>query len=282
MTASLNNVAVQQFSVDFENVYQAMSNNVPNTIMTVRGVVGDAYKTKLAGEIVLHERGAFQSAIPPSDVTYTPKTISFENYIALLPSDIFEQAEVNASERQNLARSSAWAILRRETQLIIDEMVAGFGTSIAAGGTNMTMDKMLEAKAVLDRLNVPPGDRFALIHANTLQSMLQLTEVTNSQYNTIRALMAGEVDTWLGFKWNVLGNMTEGGLPVDGDDVRSTFFYSRSALMSAYGVLEQGGNPGITVDWLPQFQSYGVIPKIRMGVKTQQGNGIVKDICDET
>lgn len=280
MTASLNNVAVQQFSVDFENVYQLMSATIPASVMSVRGVVGDAYKTKIAGQMILHPRGAFQSNIPPSDVDYTPKTIVFTNYTALYPSDIFEQAEVNASERQNLARAGAWAITRREVQVIINELENSTTTPIAAGGMNMTMDKMLEAKATLDRANVPMNERYALIHANTLQSMLQLTEVTNSQYNTIRALVAGEVDSWLGFKWQVIGDMDEGGLPLSGT-VRTVFFYAKSSLMSAYGVLDQGGNPGITIDWIPQMQSYAVIPKIRMGAKIQLENGIIPVYCDE-
>jgi len=31
--------------------------------------------------------------------------------------------------------------------------------------------------------------------------MLGLTEVTSSDYNSVKALVQGDIDTWLGFKW---------------------------------------------------------------------------------
>ncbi len=281
MAISLQNVAVEQFSIQFENEYQANKGQIPMSVMNVRGVVGDVYHAKLAGEIIMHDRGAFQSDIPPSDVTYNDIQLTFKNKTALVPSDIFEQAEVNASERQNLARSSAMSIARQEDQIVIDDgLVAGFGNTVAAVGTNLNVNKMREAQAILNRNNVPMNDRFATIHANSLQALLGETEVTSSDFNTVKALVQGEIDTFLGFKFIILGNRTEGGLPVAAN-IRDTFFYQKSALMAAYGVLDQGGNPGVTIDWDPRSQSYLVIPKLRMGSKTIQGDGIVKVLCDE-
>ena len=283
MAISLQNVKVDQFAAVFENVYQAQNAVLPMTVKNVRGVVGETYVSKVAGQFILHDRGAFQSDIPPTDVSYNPVILTLKNKVALVPSDIFEQAEVNASERENLAREAAMAIGRTEDQLIIDDGLVASATPnvVAAGTTNLTVEKMRQAAAIMDRNNVPPMDRFAVIHANNKESLLGETEVTSSDYNTVKALVQGDIDTFLGFKFIMIGNRDEGGLPISGG-IRETFFYHKNALLAAYGVLAQGGNPGVDIDWDTRSRSFLVIPQIRMGAKALKNEGIVKVECVES
>lgn len=282
MTVSLINVAVEQFRADFQNVYQQLQPMLPPTVVQMRNVVGTALHTKVAGRFVLHDRGAFQSDIPPTDVAYTDVVLTFLDKIANLPSDIFEQATVNASERINLAKSSAWSISRQQDQIIINALNAATGTgTIAAGGTNLTVDKLREAKSILDIQNVPKQNRVAVIHANSLKSLLEQTEVTSSDFNTIRALVMGEIDTYLGFRFIDFGDLDEGGLPLAAS-IRTTFFYQQDSMLAAWGVLSRTSNPGIEVSFDNRSQSWLVIPKLRMGAKDILPAGIVKVDCDES
>lgn len=78
-----------------------------------------------------------------------------------------------------------------------DFQIGGAGS---AGG--MTLDKLLEAKRILDSADVPPDEeRFLAVTARQLQDMLNLSgnEITSADFNTVRALVRGEVDTFLGF-----------------------------------------------------------------------------------
>jgi len=278
---SLFDVRVQQFSDMFVNVFQQRIFRLDNTTQVRRGVVGSIFHEKVAGQVLLHDRGAYQSDISPSDVSYTDVQLTFNDRVALFPTDIFEQATVNANEQMNLAKQSAMAIARREDQIVINALEATTTTPIAAGGTNLTVDKLLEAKLALDAANVPPEDRFFVMHANQARSLLQETQVSNANYNTSRVLANGMIDTFLGFKFITFGDMLEGGLPLAAG-IRTNFAFQMDAVLMAYGQFTGMSNPGINIDWDPRRQSHLVIPRLRAGAKVILDNGVVPVLCDES
>lgn len=272
---SLTDVAIEQFRDQFINVYQTIKRQLNGTVMEVRGVTGTSYNFALAGKVILHDRGAFHSDIPSSQVDYNRKVVVFQNKICKIPSDIFEQAEVNASERQNLAKTSAYAISRWEDQFIINALDSSGSTPIPDGNTGLSLDKLLAMKFKMDENNIPPEGRHFGGHARQLQDLLAEQEITSYDYNTIRALVRGEVDTFLGFKFHFFGNMDEGGIPITGD-IRTCFAWHEDAVGMAYSI-----EPSVSVDWVPTMQSYIVIPRIRAGAVALQDEGIVKVNCDE-
>lgn len=275
MTLSLNNVAVQQFADNFINVYQGTS-KLRGTTMVVRGVVGDAYKFKLAGSAVMGDRGAFQSLVPASDITYTAPTVSFSNKILNLPTDIFEQAEVNANERMNLAKVHAMAMGRQEDQFIIDALIAGATKIIVNGATNLTLAKLIEASKRLNDDDVPSVGRHIAVSADALDSLLNDTTLTSTDFNTVRVLQSGEIDSFMGFKFHIIGNRTEGGLPVAAS-IRKNFAWHEDAIGMAFSM-----DPKVTVEWSPERQSWLSISTLRAGAIAIDANGIVEVDGDES
>lgn len=77
---------------------------------------------------------------------------------------------------------------------------------LETSGTNtgLTTTKIRRAKQMLDAQGVPTYDRTFVCSSRGLEQLLGTTVVTNSDYNSIRALVSGELDTWLGFKFVVL------------------------------------------------------------------------------
>ena len=64
-------------------------------------------------------------------------------------------------------------IARQEDQIGIDALVAsGTTNTIAAGTTNLTVDKIREAGKFLDKNNVPMKERFFAAHADQKESLL--------------------------------------------------------------------------------------------------------------
>lgn len=276
MTMSLNNVAVQQFRDAFQNQYQA-GRKLDGLGQIVRGVVGDAYKFKLAGKVDMELRGAFQSPVPASDLTYSAPSVSFSNYILNLPTDIFEQAEVNANERQNLARVHANAIGRREDQFLIDALDASATSkTVAVGTTNLSLAKIISAAKQLNDDEVPMDNRHFVVGASQLDSILRDTTITDSDFNSVRLLMGGTIDSFMGFKWHIIGNRAIGGLPKTGNN-RTVYAFHGDSVGLAYRI-----NPQVTVDWDPHIQSWMSISKMSMGATSVDDLGIVKVTCDET
>lgn len=84
------------------------------------------------------------------------------------------------------------------------------GKTVAAdfltSGTNtgLTTTKIRRAAKLLNAQGVPTYDRTFVCSATGLEQLLGTTVVTNSDYNSVKALVAGEIDTWMGFKFVVL------------------------------------------------------------------------------
>jgi hypothetical protein len=60
---------------------------------------------------------------------------------------------------------------------------------------------MLSAKKLMDAADIDDEGRYMAVTAEQLEDLLGITEVTSSDYNTVKALVQGELDTWLGFNF---------------------------------------------------------------------------------
>jgi hypothetical protein len=58
---------------------------------------------------------------------------------------------------------------------------------------------------LFDDNEVDENDRFALLAPQQLSDLLAVEEVTSSDYNAVKTLVAGQIDTFLGFKFIKMG-----------------------------------------------------------------------------
>lgn len=73
--------------------------------------------------------------------------------------------------------------------------------SVAQGAiSSLNVATLLQVKQKMDAAEAV-GPRFLVHNAAQLQSLLNQTQVTSADYNTVRALVHGELDTYLGFKF---------------------------------------------------------------------------------
>ena len=68
-------------------------------------------------------------------------------------------------------------------------------------GTGMTKGKLLRASRLLNAAEVEKTERFFAHTAAQLEDLLNTTEVTSSDYNVVKALVQGELNTWIGFSF---------------------------------------------------------------------------------
>ena len=122
---------------------------------------------------------------------------------------------------------------------------------------------------------VTPTDRFVVIHANNLASLLDETEVKSSDFNTVKALVAGQVDTYLGFKFITVGDRDEGGLPLASGDRKVYAFHKQSVGMA------EGMGLTTRIDYIPEKTSYLVASMFSAGAVAIDAEGIVEITCDE-
>jgi hypothetical protein len=83
------------------------------------------------------------------------------------------------------------------------EVAVDYVESGSAVNSNLTIGKLRRARFLLDSTEAAEEGEMlvAVITASQVQSLLRTTEVTSDDYNTVKALVAGQIDTFMGFKF---------------------------------------------------------------------------------
>jgi hypothetical protein len=280
MSISLSNAFVTLFDAEVKQAYQGKAMLVP-AVRQRRGVEGSTVKFPKVGKGVATIRVP-QTDVTPLNVGFSTVTLTLADYNAAEYSDIFSQAKVNFDERQELVQVVAGAMGRRQDQMILDALAAS-GTSLTVansiGGatTNMNVAKLREAKRLLDKNNVPPDGRNIVIHANGLANLLSETSVTSTDFNSVKALVQGEINTFLGFTFHVLGDRSEGGLAIDGSLDRTCFAFHKDAVGYGEGIAMR-----TEINYIAEKTSWLVNEVFSAGATTIDAEGIVQITCRET
>jgi hypothetical protein len=98
---------------------------------------------------------------------------------------------------------------------------------IVNGSTGMTIAKLLSAKEILDGNEVDEEDRFIVMSTKEFSDLLNTTEVKSSDFNTVKALAKGELDTFLGFKFIRYQKLTVTS------SVRACFAWQKNSMLLA-------------------------------------------------
>ena len=272
MAVGISNAFVQLFDAEVKQAYQA-SRALAGVTRERANVEGNQVKFPKIGKGTATVRVP-QTDVTPLNVSYSQVTASMSDYIAAEYSDIFHQAKVNFDERRELVQVVGNAIGRRMDQLVLDALNAAsspstVATSVGGAGTNMNLAKLLAAKKALDAKNVPAEGRCMIIHANGLAALLDEPELTSSDFATVKALSMGEIDTFLGFKFIMLGDRDEGGLPLP--STRTNFAFHRDAI--GLGISR---NQKSEINYVPEKTSFLVSSMFSAGAIAIDDEGIVQ------
>jgi hypothetical protein len=109
-----------------------------------------------------------------------------------------------------------------------------FATStnqIAAGATGLTLAKLISAKEILDSGDVDPSiPRYIVVSPKQITNLLNSTTVTSSDFNTVKALAMGEINSFVGFNFIVSNR-----LGVDGSSARRVIAFAGDGIKLAIG-----------------------------------------------
>ncbi|GAT33291.1 hypothetical protein TSACC_21704 [Terrimicrobium sacchariphilum] len=154
-------------------------------------------------------------------------------------------------------------------QVAVDYVETG-----STANSGLTIAKMRAAKYILDNNDVDDMEqRTLVVTARQLQNLLRTTEVTSHDYNDVKALVDGKVDTFLGF---YIKRVSSTIVPKTGN-IRSLPFFVKS------GVRFADTGKQTLMDIIPT-QSHSV------QIRTKGAVGAVRDeeekagviFCDET
>lgn len=147
---------------------------------------------------------------------------------------------------------------------------------VASGSTansGLTLAKISRAKKLLDEQEVEDGERYFAHSAQQLQDMLLVDKMTSEDYASVKALVDGKIDRFLGFKFvrtELLSRNTS-------TDVRTCFAWHKSGIKFAEG----GRNTHM--DTLPGRRHCKQIRGVyRCGAVRTQNEKVVRIYADES
>ena len=283
MAQSITNAFVTLFDAEVHQAYQGEA-VLRESIRLRSNVEGNTYKFPKIGKGSATVRLP-QTDVVPLNVSYSTVNCTMSDFNAAEYSDVFHQAKVNFDERQELVQVVSKAIGRRLDQLIIDAIVAASSpstvantvvTSGSAAASNLNVGKLIAAKKAMDANNVPQDDRHLIIHANNLAGLLGDERAISGDFASIKALVAGDIDTFLGFRFHTIGTRDEGGLSIDGSSDRKVYAYHRNAAGLAENMATK-----TEINYVPEKTSFLVNSMFSAGSGAIDDEAIVEITCRE-
>lgn len=277
MAQNVSTAFVTLFESEVKQAYQGEA-LLRGTMRTRSNVQGNTVKFPKIGKGVASVRVP-QTDVTPLNVTYSQVTLSLTDYIAAEYSDIFHQSHINFDERRELVEVVSKSIARRMDQICIDALDAAsspstVATSVGGAGTNMNVAKLRAAAKALNQKNVPAEDRYLLMHASQLDALLSETETTSSDFATVKALVRGEISSFMGFNILTMGDRDEGGLPKP--STRTCYAWHKDSLGYAESMAQK-----TEVNYVPEKTSFLVSSMFSAGAIAIDDEGIVQISCTE-
>ena len=277
MAQSITNAFVTLFDEEVKQAYQGEA-LLRGTMRTRSGVQGNTVKFPKIGKGVATVRVP-QTDVTPLNVTYSQVTATMTDYIAAEYSDIFHQSHVNFDERRELVQVVSKSIARRMDQLCIDALDAAsspstVATSVGGAASNMNIEKLRAAAKAMNDNNVPAEGRHLLMHSSQLDALLGETEITSADFASVKALVRGEINSFMGFNIITMGDRDEGGVPKP--STRTCFAWHQDSMGYAESMSQKS-----EVNYIPEKTSFLVSSMFSAGAVAIDDEGIVKISCTE-
>lgn len=282
MSRFLTANAIAQFDAQVHQAYQGGA-TLRRTVRLKTGIVGSTVKFPKIGKGIATPRVP-QSDVVPMNVNHGNVTATLTDWNAPEYTDIFDQQKVNYSEQSALAYVIASAIGRREDQLILDALDAASSTltvdtNVGGNTTGLNVAKLRRAAKLLNDQGGNTKPRYFVGSTTGQEQLLGATEVTSSDFNTVKALVNGEINSFLGFEFIWMETRDEGGLPLATND-RTNYAY-HGGPMGAVG-MAVGIDFRTEVNYIPEKTSWLANGLFSAGAVAIDALGIVEITTTES
>lgn len=141
---------------------------------------------------------------------------------------------------------------------------------------NLTVGKLRRARRILSEGNNDMDGRHIACTAAQIDSLLRSVEVTSTDYASVKALVMGDVNSFLGFTFHEINDTNEPILAIDGNNVRTVVCWHQDQV-----IIGMGKEPTTIVERNPNKNNTQVIVNMTMGGVRMQEEGVVTIACDE-
>ena len=243
MSTQVTTAFVQQFSSNIALLAQQRGSILRGAVRE-ESVTGEKAFFDQVGSVAAVKRTTRHGDTPLVETPHSRRMVTLDTYEWADLIDDSDKVKLLADPTSTYAQAAAAAINRS----IDDEIIAAAtGTSktgkagststsmlaantIAHGSADKTVAKLLSAKEVMDSADIDPSiPRHIVVAPAQISALLNTTEVKSSDFNTVKALARGELDSYLGFKFHVSNRLAVAS------NIRTCFAWAEDGILLAVG-----------------------------------------------
>lgn len=296
------------YSTGYEHVLQEMTDVYSGKVRQDR-IEGENRAYDFLGTIDLEEKGSRFEDIPITDMTHNRRWL----YPRWFRKGIFEDDEDSIVLHSDPTSDYIQALAKGGVRLKNDVVYNAFFSDVkggkepgddtftfneaaytkggtgrvivhdadddfSAGGTSsgLTIEKLILAKEALSNLkNDPNQTAYIGVSPKQISDLLREAETQSIDTNIVRALYAGEIDEYMGFKFVTDYNITKGSSnSVDGTDVYQLPVWTPEGMLFA-----SHQTPMFNVDWLPRKQIWQISARMGMNAMRMDEDKVLQIEC---
>ena len=214
--ANITTAFVKQFGNTLALLSQQKGSRLTPCMRVETGAFGEEEYFDQYGDDTANVKIARNVDVEYAADDYQRRRVSFQDIYWSKLVDKEDKLAMLIDPTSGLMQAGAFAIGRKVDDLIISAFsgtaytAKAGGTSttftaanqIAVGAAGLTISKLITAKELLDAADVDPDEeRYIAVAASQVSDLLKTTEVTSVDYASVKALVEGKIDTFMGFKF---------------------------------------------------------------------------------
>ena len=285
---------VQAYSNTFYETGQQMSARFAPFVMLAGGIVGASKSMERVGKVDAYDITSRHADTRYVETPHSRRWLDLTDKGAAELVDEMDEIRLLADPKSKYPKIMVQALNRAKDDVIYAAIRGtartGGGTQvlpsaqkIAEGGTGLTLAKLLTAKELLDAAEIeadegqdmtgqgPTPSRVIACSSKQLTNLYGTTEIKNIDYNSVKALAEGQINTFLGFRFIRSERLAKSGT------TRYAVAWCKPAV--ALGI---GKDIVTSIDTLPtKNYSVQVYARMSIGAVRLEDEGVVEIGCFE-
>ena len=225
MSTQITTAFVNQFSANVQMLSQQMGSLLRNAVDT-ESVNGEKAFFDQVGQAAAVLRTSRHQDTPLVETPHTRRMVTMSDYEYADLIDDSDKVRLLVDPTSTYSRAAAAAMGRAMDDVVISAALGSSqtgkdgstttalpaGQKIAHGSAGLTIAKLVSAKELLDSASVDPSiPRHIIVSPKQISDLLNNTTVTSADFNTVKALAQGEINSFLGFNFIVSNRLTDDG-----------------------------------------------------------------------
>jgi hypothetical protein len=226
MSFQVTEAMVQQYGTNFRTLYQQRQSRLAPWCQIEGSIVGQSKSVERIGKAEAYDITSRHADTKYVEVPHSRRWLDLQDKGWAELVDEMDKIRMLADPTSPYASLAVMALNRQKDDIILAAARGNARSNtgliplpatqkIAVGGTSLTLAKLLAAKEILDANEVDDDQSMAMdgqstteqtarvivVNAKMLTNLYGTTEIKSIDYNSVKALSQGAIDTFLGFKF---------------------------------------------------------------------------------